>query len=289
MDNTRGSLFMILAMAAFTFEDMFIRLASVTIPLGEILLLFGIGGTATFIVLTLRRGETIFHKAILSKPILIRMFCELIGRMFFISALIIIPFSTASAILQATPLVVVSGAALIFGEKVGWRRWSAILFGFIGVLMVIQPGMDSFDPLSLLAVIGMLGLAGRDLATRAASPELSSMQLSTYGFFVLIPVGILLLMYSGGASVPDGKTALYILATIVCGCLAYYSLTLAMRTGEVSVVTPFRYSRMVFSLAVAMVMFGERPDWITLVGIVIIISGGIYTLLRSRKVKKQAA
>lgn len=276
---------MVLAMAAFALEDMFVRLSSTTLPAGEVLLLFGIGGMTIFIILTLRRGEKIFHKAILSRPLLIRMTCEAIGRVFFTLALMLTPISSASAILQATPLVVVMGAVIFFGEKIGWRRWTAILFGFMGVLLIIKPGLSGFDPLSILALIGMLGFAGRDLATRAATPELSNIQLSVYGFFILIPTGLAMLFYTGGAVVPDALSTVYIMGTITFGSLAYYALTVAMRTGDISIVTPFRYTRMVFALAVGVIVFAERPDWITLLGVTIIISGGIYTLLRNRQEK----
>ncbi len=205
---------MVLAMACFTFEDMFIKVASKSVPVGEILLLFGIGGTLAFIFLTLRRREAIFHPAILSKPILIRACCEVSGRVFYTLALVFTTLSSASAILQATPLVVVTGAAIFFGEKVGWRRWTAIIVGFIGVLMILQPGLEGFETASILAVLGTLGFAGRDLATRAAPRGLSNTQLGVYGFFVLIPIGLVMLVYSGGAVIPDLFPALQILGAI---------------------------------------------------------------------------
>nr|CAA6811929.1 MAG: Membrane protein, putative [uncultured Thiotrichaceae bacterium] len=189
MDNIRGSAFMVLAMAAFSLEDVFVKSASASLPVGEILMLFGFGGTLVFMLLTKRRNEAIIHPAILSRPVLLRAASEVVGRMFFAMALAVAPLSSVSAILQATPLVVVMGAAILFGEQVGWRRWTAIVVGFVGVLLIIRPGTEGFESTSLLAVVAMLGLAGRDLATRAAPPVLSNMQLGIYGFFVLIPVG----------------------------------------------------------------------------------------------------
>ncbi|WP_026744910.1 DMT family transporter [Leucothrix mucor] len=284
MDNTRGSLYMVIAMAAFALEDMFIKSAAAQIPVGEILALFGFGGMCAFILLTWRRKERVIHPAILSKPILLRVICEVTGRVFFTLALALTPISSASAILQATPLVVVMGAAIFFGEKVGWRRWMAIMIGFIGVLMIIRPGLEGFEASSLLALIGMLGFAGRDLATRAAPPALSNMQLGVYGFFIMVPTGLVMLLYTGGGVIPSALSAAQIVGATIFGTLAYYSLTVAMRTGEVSVVTPFRYTRLVFALVVGALVFSERPDFMTLLGSAIIIGGGIYTLLRSRKV-----
>ena len=289
MDNLRGSLFMVLAMACFSVEDAFIKAAAETVPLGQILFLFGFFGTALFILLTLRRGEKVFHPAMLCLPIFIRTVCEIVGRLFFSISLVLIPLSSLSAILQATPLIVVMGAAIFFGEKVGWRRWTAILIGLIGVLMIIRPGLDGFEPASLFAVLGTLGFAGRDLSTRAAPKVISNMQLGVYGFFILIPTGILILFFHGETNAlvwPSPLASLQILGIIIFGFTAYYSLTVAMRIGEVSVITPFRYTRLIFALIIGVTLFGERPDALTIAGSAIVIIGGIYTLLRSRSLTK---
>lgn len=282
MKNVRGSLFMALAMVTFAFEDTFVKSASSILPIGEILILFGLGGTISFIFLTLKRNERILHPKILSRPIILRMISEVIGRLCFTLAIALTPLSNASAILQATPLVVVMGAAFCFNEHVGWQRWLAILIGFIGVLMILRPGLEGFEPASLFAVLGTLGFAGRDLATRAASPELSNMQLGIYGFFILIPTGIILAPFTGGIIWPDLLSILKILFVIAFGVTAYYSLTVAMRTGEVSVVTPFRYTRLIFALIIGVVLFSERPDLITLAGSFLIVFSGIFSLIRSR-------
>lgn len=283
MDNTRGSIAMVLAMAAFALEDMFIKAASSTVPVGEILLLFGLGGTLAFCLLTLNRGQAIFSRAILSPAILLRVVCEIAGRLGFTLAIVLTPLSSASAILQATPLVVVAGAAIFFAERVSWSRWFAILIGFVGVLMIIRPGLESFEPASLFAVLGMLGFAGRDLATRAAPAEISHMQLGVYGFFILIPTGLVMLSFSGGAVWLDLTSASQIIAATLFGIVAYYLLTMAMRTGQVSVVTPFRYTRLLFALMLGMLVFGERPDAVTLIGSAVIVVSGVYTLLRHRR------
>ena len=285
MDNLRGSLYMILAMACFSAEDAFIKAAAATVPLGEILFIFGLFGTLAFITLAKLRGDNVFHRGILSRAIFIRVLCEIVGRLFFSISLVLIPLSSLSAILQATPLIVVAGAAIFFGEKVGWRRWSAILIGLIGVLMIIRPGLDGFQAASLFAVLGTLGFAGRDLATRAAPKELSNVQLGIYGFFILMPIGLFLLFFSenySGPIWPTNVASFQILGTIIFGVSAYYSLTVAMRIGEISVVTPFRYTRLVFALIIGVTLFGERPDTLTLAGSMVVIGGGIYTLLRSK-------
>ena len=287
-DNLRGSLWMVAAMAGFSVEDMFLKSAAASLPVGQILMIFGAGGMIGFAVLAARRGERILHPAILTPAILIRCVFEVAGRLFYTLAIALTPLSSASAILQATPLVVVMGAALIFGERVGWRRWTAIAVGFAGVLIILRPGLDGFTPLSLLAVLGTLGFAGRDLATRAAPPVLSNLQLGVYGFAMMVPTGAILLAVSGGAAVPSALATGQLAAATVIGVMTYYALTSAMRMGEVSVITPFRYTRLVFALILGASVFGERPDAATLLGSAVIVGSGIYTLLRSRRVQALA-
>ncbi|MGB8813326.1 MAG: DMT family transporter, partial [Paracoccaceae bacterium] len=141
-------------------------------------------------------------------------------------------------------------------------------------------------PASILAVLGMIGFAGRDLATRAAPPILSNLQLGIYGFAMMVPTGAALLAFSGGASVPDATTTAQLFAATVFGVAAYYALTAAMRMGEVSVITPFRYTRLVFALVLGTLVFSERPDTMTLLGSAVIVGAGLYTLLSARRPRR---
>ena len=271
---------MVLSMAAFALEDMFVKAASKTLPLGEIMFLFGLGGTIVFSLLTRQRHEPLYSPGLISRPIILRAVCEVTGRLCFILAIAFTPLSNASAILQATPLVVVMGAAVFFGEIVGWRRWTAILTGFAGVLMVLRLGMEGFESVSLFAVLGTIGFAGRDLATRAAPPVFSNMQLGIYGFIVLIPTGLVMVPFTGGFVWPDTISGLKVPGAVLFGVIGYYALTVAMRTGEVSVVTPFRYTRLVFALILGIIVFYERPDAMTLTGSLVIVLSGIYSLIK---------
>ncbi len=274
---------MVLAMACFAVEDMFIKAAAETVPIGFILMLFGSSGMLVFIFLTRQRGEAVFHPAILSRAIFARAGCEVLGRMTFALAITLTTLSNASAILQVTPLITMLGAAIFFGEKIGLKRWLAVLAGFIGVLLIIRPGLDGFEAASLLAVIATFGFAGRDLATRAAPRVLSNMQLGIYGFFVLIPTGAALLAYTGESVESNSIAILQIFGAMVFGVVAYNALTIAMRTGDVSVVSPFRYTRLLFAFTLAIFVFDESPDALTLFGGLLIVVSGGYTLMQSRK------
>ena len=274
---------MVLAMAAFSIEDMLIKAAANIVPVGLILALFGLGGMMIFILLTWKKDEVVIHPAILSRPILVRAGCEVIGRLTFVLAITLTSLSSASAILQATPLLAIIGAAFFFGEEVGLKRWIAVVIGFIGVLMIIRPGLEGFESTSLFAVIATLGFAGRDLATRGAPKVLSNMQLGVYGFFVLIPTGIAMMLYSDEPMQIDFLSSIQITGAIIFGVIAYNALTIAMRTGDVSVVSPFRYTRLLFALILGVFVFGENPDLMTLLGSLLIVVSGGYTLIQSRK------
>ena len=288
MENLRAIALMVLSMAGFAIEDMLIKIIALEMPTGQFLILIGAGGALIFTAMSRRQGQAVLSADFLRPSIIIRNLGEVIGTLGFVTALVLTPLSSASAILQATPLAVTLGAALFLGEAVGWRRWSAILIGFCGVIAVIRPGLDGFEPASLFAVLGVIGLATRDVATRAAPARISSAVLSAHGFAMLVPAGALLLCISGGATAPSALGYGLLLAALAIGVSAYYALTLAMRLGDVAVVTPFRYVRLVFALAIGVTVFNEQPDAWTLIGAAIIILSGLYTFFRERQLGRKS-
>ncbi|MCK7611004.1 DMT family transporter [Roseibium sediminicola] len=285
--NAAGSVWMIAAMAAFALEDAFVKRAALHLPVSEVLLLFGAGGALLFWGLATLNRESVFNRDALSRVMQIRFCFELAGRLFYVLALALTPLSSTTAILQAAPIFVVLGAALFFGETVGWRRWTAIVIGLIGVLIVLRPAGDSFSLLSLLAVIGMLGFSGRDLASRAAPASLSTNLLGFYGFLTIIIAGALFGAWDRSPLVmPSSPSLLALAAAVGCGVFAYSALMKAMRTGEVASVTPFRYSRLLFGVLLGVVWFGETVDLQMLIGCGVIVGSGLFILWRGNKAKR---
>ena len=278
--NLRGSLFMVASMAGFAVEDMFLKATSRVIPVGEALVVMGLAGTLVFGMVARTAGDAALPRALISRTMALRSGFEIIGRLFYALALALTPISVAAAILQATPLLVVLGAAVIFGERVGLWRWLLIIAGFAGVLIILRPGLQGFSALSLLALIAMAGFAGRDLATRAAPPALTNAQLGVAGFAMLALSGLIILAVTGGLRLPDPVTLWLLAGATVFGIAGYAALTPAMRLGEVAVVTPFRYARLLFALAIGVTVFGERPDAATLAGSAMIVACGMVLLTR---------
>jgi drug/metabolite transporter (DMT)-like permease len=287
MENLRAILLMVGSMAGFAIEDMLIKYLALEMPTGQFLMLIGGGGGLIFALMAHRQGQQVLSADFLRPVIIIRNLGEVIGTLGFVTAIVLTPLSSASAILQATPLAVTLGAALFLNEAVGWRRWSAIGIGFCGVVLVIRPGMDGFQPASLFAVQGVIGLAMRDVATRAAPAKISSLVLSAHGFAMLVPAGAVLLWISGGAVAPSPTGYGLLAAALIVGVNSYYALTLSMRLGDVAVVTPFRYVRMLFALIIGVTLFEEDPDLWTLTGAAIIILSGLYTFFRERHLSRQ--
>ena len=281
--NLRGSLYMTAAMAGFATEDAFLKAASQSIPVGEAILIMGLIGIAVFSAIAMRAGNPPIPRAMFTGTMALRSGFEITGRLFFALAIALTPISLASAILQAAPLVVVLGAAVIFGETVGLKRWLLIMLGFIGVLIILRPGLDGFSALSLLALVAMLGFAGRDLATRAAPPALSNAQLGVTGFIMLTLSGVIITAVTGKAVLPNPPTLGLIAGAATFGIAAYAALTTAMRCGEIAVVTPFRYTRLLFAMILGVTVFGERPDAATLTGAAIIVACGVIILGQTRR------
>jgi drug/metabolite transporter (DMT)-like permease len=255
-DNARGASLMLLAMATFAAEDAFLKLSAAAMPVGQILLASGAFGAAVFWAMAARAGEPVLTRAALHPAVLWRNAGEFVGTLAFVTALAAVPLATVTAVLQAMPLAVTLGAALFLGERVGWRRWMAIATGFGGVLVVLQPWDAAFAPAALWVVVTVLALAVRDLASRRVPATVSHVQL------------------------PPPEGWLWLTGALVFGTIGYWAITAATRTGEVSVVAPFRYTRLVFAIAIGIAVFAEPVTLPTLAGAALIVGSGLYAFLR---------
>lgn len=275
---------MVASMAAFALEDACIKTAARELPIGEVLMLFGLGGMLAFAAFPRGGGERLFHPAAWSRPMQVRALFEFVGRLFYALAIALTPLSSATAILQATPVLVVLGASFYFRERVGWRRWTAVVVGLVGVLIVLRPTASDFSALSVLTVIAIFGFAGRDLASRAVPRALGTRHLGFYGFLTVVIAGGLYSLWDGRALVAPGiGTVLALAAAVAIGVLAYACLMKAMRTGDIATVTPFRYSRLLFGLGIGAGLFGEKIDGPMMLGCAVIVAAGVLIAWEGRR------
>jgi drug/metabolite transporter (DMT)-like permease len=285
-ENLTGILLMLAAMALFAVEDLFLKLAAADLPIGQIIFVSGVLGAPVFVGMAWRQGQGIFVKDALHPAVIARNIGEVIAAAAYVAALAAVPLGTVAAVLQALPLFMTMGAALVFGEAVGWRRWTAILVGFAGVLMVIQPGAEGFRVEALLVLISVAGIVLRDLAARAIPARVTTAQVSAWGLMAVTLLGLAIMAATGAVQAVSQGEAAVLAGAVVFGTAGYWAVTAATRTGEVSVVAPFRYARLVFSMGIGVVFLGERPDAPTLAGAAIIVGSGLYAFARERARKR---
>lgn len=277
------------SMALFALEDAILKRATAELPVGQILGMLGAGGFVVLSLIARARGVAVLAPALAHPAVLLRNGAEFVGTIGFVTALALIPLSTASVILQASPLLVTMGAALFLAETVGWRRWSAILTGLFGVVVILRPGLAGFDANALWAVLGVVGLSLRDLSTRRVPHEVATLQLSAWAFAAVGLAGLALLGLGAPAATPSARTLVELTAALGLGLVGYAAITMAVRMGELSVVAPFRYCRLVFALFLGAALFGERPDAPMLLGAALIVGSGLYTLVREARLRRRPA
>ncbi len=289
MNNIGGIVLVVAAMAAFALEDMFIKLLSQSLSTGEVILLLGAMGTALFAIGARIKRERIWARDAWQPVLLMRATAEGLAAMAFVTALARVEISVVAAVFQAMPLAVTMGAALFMGETVGWRRWSAIGLGFCGVLLIIRPGLDGFNADTGYVLVAVVLISFRDLITRRVPRTVGTMTVSFQAFAATVLTGGLLIVLSDAPlRAPEGSAYGFLIGASLAGTLGVYGIIQAMRMAEASAVQPFRYSRLVFSIAVGILVFGERPDALTYLGSAIIVGAGLYSVLREARLARQA-
>ena len=277
---------MMMSMACFAVEDTLIKLLSARLPATQILFSIGFGGALLTLVLAIVLNVNLADKILLNKHVISRTIADLFGALSFTSAMVLIPMSLLASILQATPLFVTLGAAILLGEKVGWRRWSAIFIGFLGVIIILQPGYGSFQLASLLGLAAVLCLALRDVVTRDMATEIPTLTVTFYACLAMGSAGFIAYPFFGPPIMPTTYEAIILICAAIIGLTGYFLLVLATRKGDVSVIAPFRYSRLLFSLGLASLILGEKLTLPILLGGLLVVSSGIYTFGRERRLVK---
>ncbi|MBC2886777.1 DMT family transporter [Ochrobactrum sp. CM-21-5] len=278
---------MLLAMGVFTIGDTMTKYLLTEMNSGQYMLIRGVFATLAIGLLAYRHGA--LRKLPLERMTIVRVIGEVVATVTYIYSLGHLSQAFCSAVFQATPLLVTLGAALFLKEKVGWRRWSCIFLGFIGVLIIIRPGAN--DAASLAAVAVLLASVGfaalRDLATRRVPAHVPTLYLSTLTAGAITLAGGVLTIPMGGWQ-PIGLIPVAIIAgAAILLIIGYHFIILAMREGEVSFVSPFRYSSLLWAIGLSIMVFGEAPDIYTIAGSVLVVGSGIYMVYREHALKKR--
>jgi len=284
-DNFRGAVIMMVCMGAFVLNDAFVRLAGNTLPLAQILFLRGLLTTVVLMAFAFYSG--IFRLGVLKGDkwlIFFRSVIEALTAYFFLTAVMNMPFANVTAILQILPMTVTLAAAFMFKEKVGVFRISLILLGFIGVTFIINPSKDGFNLYAGYALIAVTLITMRDLITRKLSNNVHTLlptvsaSLGVFLFSTILMINTPLQPLSLDNSLFIGLASFFII-------FGYYTAVLVMRSGEISFISPFRYSAIIFALLIGVVFFNEWPNSSALLGILLVTASGGILLYRNQTTK----
>jgi drug/metabolite transporter (DMT)-like permease len=270
------------AMAAFTLNDSITKAVSSELNIGEIIVVRGLFAMVLIAAFAAWRGALRPLRTLLIRPVGLRVIGEIGGTLTFLSAIAHMPLANASAIFQALPLVITLGAALIFGEPVGWRRWLAIAAGFVGVLIIVRPGTAGFNEVSLLALGSVAFCSLRDLATRRIPAEIPSLFIALLTTFTVSSAGAVIMFPLGGWTPPSGRAVGLLAVAAVLLLIGYQCIISALRTGDISAVAPFRYTALLWAMLLGYLAFGDKPDRYMLIGAAIIVMSGLYAFYRER-------
>lgn len=271
------------SMAAFTFNDTLVKVIGGQLQLFQIISLRGLLATSLIFLLARTLGKLRFNLRRRDWGLVAARCASEIGATYcFLAALMIMPIANITAVLQALPLTVTLGAAVFLGEEVGWRRMAAILLGFCGVLLIVRPGPDGFSDGALYALLAVAFVTARDLTTRRMSSEVPSL---TVTLLASISVTVFALICSLGVEwEPVSLSQVMLLIGAAVFILGGYSLSvMVMRVGEISFVSPFRYTGLIWAILLGWLVFGDWPDGLTLLGAVIVVGTGLFTVIRERR------
>ncbi|GHC75851.1 DMT family transporter [Limoniibacter endophyticus] len=281
--NARGAMFMTVSMAAFSSNDAVSKFVSSSINMGQLMMVRGLFALVLILALAYLQGQLHTPQRLLHRTVGLRVIGEVGATIFFLLALANMPLANASALFQALPLAVTMGAALFLGEAVGWRRWTAIGVGFLGVLIILRPGPEGFSTYSLMVLLAVLFSALRDLSTRLVPAEVSPVLMSTLTTVAVTITGAILVVPLGGWVEPTPANTAPLLVSAVFVLIGYQFVIKAMRVGEISIISPFRYTNLLFAVIYGILIFGELPDIYMIIGGLIVVGSGLYTLYREKK------
>ncbi len=286
MNNVQGILFLTAAMLLFAVEDTFIKILTDSFAQWQIIAMLGLGGSLIFGLLANLHGRIRFRDLLSSKVLLARSLAEAMAAGSYVISLSAVDLTVTAAVFQATPLAITFGAAVFLKEPVGWRRWSAIVIGFIGVLIIIRPGVDGFQPAALWALVAVAAVAARDLLTRFVPKDVQSTSVAFFAFFTLFIIGVPITFLTAEFRPLSGTSIYLVPLAVIFGAGGYYAIVTAMRGADASAIMPFRYTRLLFSIALGIIVFSESLDTPTIVGSLIIIATGLFTFWRKNRLRR---
>lgn len=280
--NRRGIVCMVGAMGCFVTNDALVKFASQSMPSAQLIFIRGFMSVLLVLAVAHALGATTRLREATRGWVALRALVDAIATMLYLGSLFHLPIGNATAINLAAPLFMTMFAALFMAERVRGARWLAVGFGFLGVLLVIQPRAEGFNAWALVCLLGTLFHAARDLMTRrihAGIPSILITLATAVAVTVVSGVGSLLQGWRPFGLFEFGLLALA--SVFLTG--GYYFIINSMRHGEMTLVAPFRYSGLLFALVLGYLVWGEVPNTLAWFGIALLIASGLYVLVSEKR------
>ena len=282
-DNRRGILAMSLAMALFIANDALVKQVSATLPGPQLIFIRGLMATTLVLIMAQAMGHLKNWRLMLNKRLWVRGSLDAAASLAYLTAVFHLPLANATAINLSSPLFITAFAIVFLKELVALQRGLLILLGFTGVLLVVQPSSEGFNVYAWLAVLATLLHAMRDTLTRGIG-------LHVPALLITLSTAVSVAVAAGGITLTQTWTPVDNLSLgLLFGAslflsMAYYLLIVAMRSGEMSLVAPFRYSGLLFALLIGYVVWDEVPNVLGWLGIFLLAISGLL-ILRSERFK----
>lgn len=198
-----------------------------------------------------------------------------------VSSFAVLPLPLVTAIAFSSPIFVVALSTLVLGERVGPRRWLAVMAGFTGVLVIVRPGGSAFEAVLILPVLAALSSGFRDLVTRHLARTDTSIAILFWSMLAVV-------VASAFAAAADWKpvtpgAALAMMGIGVLNAAAHFLMIDSLRLGDASLVAPFRYTSLIWATILGVLVWNDWPDFWTVAGAAIIVAGGVYIVEREKK------
>ena len=279
--NRQGIAAMCLAMAFFLTNDALVKMASVQIGIFQSLFLRGALASLILSVAAWRMGAFRLGPGWRHPTVLWRAGIDAVASMVYMAGLVELPLANATAINLAVPFFITLLAVWVLRERVDALRWSLIISGFIGVLLVVQPQIDGFNGHAWLCVLGTFLHAVRDLITRRIPAGIPSALITQTNAIAAMALGGVLCLGQTWQPV-DGMAAVSLGLAALCLCMAYSLMVRATRQSDLSVVAPFRYTGLLYALIAGYWVWGEIPNTWAWCGIILLVASGLVMLRRER-------
>lgn len=275
---TRAMVSMLCATALISLNDAIIKTLAGYYPVGELLMLRGFFVLPWIVLIAYFSGGLGTLRINNFKGQTLRALFMVGGSFFFVSGLIYLPLADAIAVTFTGPLFITALAPLMLGEKVGLRRWIAVLVGFAGVLFMVRPGSDAIQLAVLFPLAGALSGGVRDLLTRRISQTESSTGVLLFTTLCVMLFGLITTPFKWVEIRYEDIAFLVASGALVGG--GQYMMIEAFRWGEAALVAPFKYSFMIWAIMFGYLFFGTLPDSWTLIGAAVVCASGLYILHR---------